>query len=103
MSDEGEDFPQGGPSPSVREILRVVENIFWWIFYPIGVGLYYLVYYLAFAVVFLLRLFYKPIAFVLLPIVYLLQVLWACFLAPFRFLAKFEVNLRHNYQSIYIR
>lgn len=84
--------------PAVQEIpltvpppLRTAWKAIYWIVWPIAVLVYWLLYYLAFAVLFLLKLVYRPLEFILLPVIYFAQFLFACLLAPFQVLAKFEV------------
>ena len=59
---------------------------------PIGLAIGHAVYYLAFSLFFVLRLLWQPLEFLLLPVLYLGEFFLRCFLAPFRFLAKFEVS-----------
>lgn len=99
MPDQAEDVPEGTSEPSTQDILGWILQIVWNICYPIGLGIYYFFYYICFGGVFVIRLLYQPLAFIFLPIVYLVQFLWQCFLAPFRFIAKFEVSLLLSSQN----
>lgn len=58
---------------------------------PVGFVLGNAVYYTTFGLVFLLQLLWRPLEFLLLPFLYLGEFVLRCILAPFRFLAKFEV------------
>jgi hypothetical protein len=91
MAASGENMPEPGADPQIRDLLLTAGKAIYWLGYPIVVGLYYGLYYLAFAVVFVLKLLYRPLEFTLLPLVCFAQFLFACLLAPFRFLARFEV------------
>ena len=79
--------------PSTQDILGWIWKIVWSICYPIVISIYYTFYYICFSILFLPKLLYEPLAFILLPIVYLVQFVWSCFLAPFRFIARFEVDM----------
>lgn len=48
-------------------------------------------YYVTFSLLFVLKLIWIPLEFLLLPLLYLGDFIIRCLLAPFRFLAKFEV------------
>lgn len=91
MSDQAEDLPEAPGDISAKDLLGYAWKGISSAIYLVGLGIYHGVYYLSFAIVFVLRLLYEPIAFILLPIVYIVKFIWQCFLAPFRFLAKFEV------------
>ena len=91
MSSEGEDIPEGGHDPSASDILSWIGHAIYWSVRAVGIALYYIIYYVYFAALFVLKLLWRPLEFILLPILHLLQFLWRCFLAPFQFLAKFEV------------
>lgn len=86
-----EDVAEPAIDPQTREVLQWGVTIAYWIAYPIAIAIYYASYYLAFGVLFVLKLIYHPLEFVLLPVLYLLRFLATCFLAPFQFLARFEV------------
>ena len=60
----------------------------WYILWPIGV----FVYYLAIAILSLVKLLYRPVGFLLQPIAYLGRFILACLVAPFHQLVKFEVR-----------
>ncbi|KAK5167342.1 uncharacterized protein LTR77_007041 [Saxophila tyrrhenica] len=90
MSTDGEDVPEAGNDPQLRDLVVTAGKAVYWVVYPVAIGLYYVLYNLAFAVVFILKLLYRPLEFLLLPVVYLGQFLFACVLAPFKFLARFE-------------
>ena len=59
---------------------------------PIAIGIGNAVYCITFGLTFVLRLLWQPLEFLLLPLFYLGDFALTCLLAPFRFLAKFEVN-----------
>ena len=63
-------------------------SILWYICWPVGV----LLYYLAIAVLTMIKLLYQPVGFLLQPLVYVGRFLLACLIAPFRLLVKFEVS-----------
>jgi hypothetical protein len=88
---ETEDVPEAALDPQVRDLAGWAAKVFYWTLWPIGIGIYYLLYYISFVVLFVLRLIYRPLEFILLPVFYLLQFVLNCLLAPFQFLAKFEV------------
>lgn len=60
-----------------------VSTFFW----AVGAVLYYL----AVGVFFILKLLYRPLAFLLQPVVYFGRFIYACIVAPFRLLVKLEV------------
>lgn len=66
---------------------------------PVGIFIGSIIYYVAFSVLFVLRLLWRPLQFLLLPVLYLGDFILRCILAPFRFLAKFEVMLRQRWKS----
>ncbi|KAK5133165.1 hypothetical protein LTR08_008101 [Meristemomyces frigidus] len=61
-------------------------SILWYICWPVGVFLYYL----AIAVLTIVKLLYQPVGFLLQPLVYVGHFILACLIAPFRLLVKFE-------------
>ncbi|KAK4543153.1 hypothetical protein LTR36_005931 [Oleoguttula mirabilis] len=61
-------------------------TILWYICWPVGM----LLYYLAVAVLFVLKLLYRPAGFLLQPFVYLGRFIVACLIAPFQLLVRFE-------------
>ena len=87
-----EDIQTPAADPQMLELLGSAGKILYWIIWPIAIALFYTLYYLAFAVLFILKLLYRPLEFVLLPVFYLLRFFGACVLAPFHFLARFEVR-----------
>ena len=86
-----EDVQEPAKDPVLRDILSVAGKTLYWISWPIGIGIYYLVYYMSFALLFVVKLVYRPLEFILLPVFYLLKFVFGCLIAPFQFLAKFEV------------
>ena len=91
MAEQAEDVPEAAYDPSSKDLAGWLWKAIYWTFWPIGISLYYIVYYASFAVLFVLRLLYRPLEFILLPVFYLLQFILNLLLAPFQFLAKFEV------------
>ena len=87
-----EDVQEPAADPAALELLAWVGTVLYWIVWPIAISLYYVLYYLALTILFVLKLLYRPLEFVLLPVFYLLRFLGACLLAPFQFLARFEVR-----------
>jgi len=63
-------------------------TISWYICWPTWLA----VYYLAVALLVVLKLLYQPIAFVLQPVVYFAKIIGTCLAFPFRLLAKLEVH-----------
>lgn len=63
-------------------------TIGWWICYPIAVVLWYL----AVVALFVLNLLYRPVAFLLQPIVYLGRFTLACLVFPFTLAARLEAS-----------
>ena len=63
-------------------------TVLWYICWPIAI----LIYYIAVAVLFVLKLLYRPVGFLLQPVVYLGHFILACLIAPFQLLAKLEVS-----------
>ncbi|GAB7362393.1 hypothetical protein MBLNU230_g2717t1 [Neophaeotheca triangularis] len=75
--------------PDVERIniyLSWTLTILYWICWPVGK----LLFYLAIVVLTILKLLYRPIAFLSLPLLYLGRFVLACLNAPFQLLAKFE-------------
>ena len=68
--------------------LAWLVTVLWWICYPVGI----IVYYVAIVVLTLLKLLYRPLAFVLQPVVYFGRFVLACLAFPFMLLAKLEVR-----------
>ena len=93
MAEASEDVQEPGFDPQIRDLAGWAGKAIYWTVWPIGIVVYYIVYYIAFAVLFVLKLVYRPLEFILLPIFYLLSFILNCLLAPFQFLAKFEVLL----------
>lgn len=79
------------PQPQLYGLLQLGWDAFVFVVKPIGLAISTTVYYLAFAIFFVLRLIWRPLEFLLLPVLYLGDFMLQCILAPFRFLAKFEV------------
>lgn len=94
MAASGEGVAPTARDPVVADILYWGYTIAYWIFWPIGIALYYVAYYASFALLFVIKLIWRPLEFVLLPLYYLGKFVLACFAAPFKFLAKFEVPKR---------
>lgn len=94
-----EDVQEPAFDPQIKDLAGWAWKGIYWIFWPIGISLYYLVYYISFAAGFVLKLVYRPLEFILLPVFYLLQFVLNCLLAPFQFLAKFEVHILHSRRS----
>lgn len=63
-------------------------TISWWICYPIGVVLWYLMV----VVLFVLNLLYRPVAFLLQPVIYLARFALSCLVFPFTLAARLEVS-----------
>lgn len=93
MAEASEDVQEPGFDPQIRDLAGWAGKVIYWTVWPIGIAVYYLVYYISFAVLFVLKLVYRPLEFILLPIFYLLSFILNCLLAPFQFLARFEVNI----------
>lgn len=68
--------------------LTLVYLVAYWLVYSVG----FILKNIAFAVWWVLRLIYRPIAFTLQPVVYLLRFLLTCLVLPFKALAKLEVG-----------
>jgi len=60
--------------------------VLWYICYPIGITIYYV----ALGLLFVLKLLYRHVAFLLQPLVYFGQLILACLIAPFELLGRFE-------------
>lgn len=88
-----EDVQESARDPVFQDILVTGGKILYWAAWSIGIVLYYLSYYLSFGVLFVMKLLYRPLEFILLPIIYFGRFLFACLLAPFQFLARFEVSI----------
>lgn len=63
-------------------------TVLYWIFWPVGK----LLLYLAILVLTTLKLLYRPVAFLSLPLLYLGRFMLVCLAAPFQLLAKLEVS-----------
>lgn len=72
-----------------NSVLRVCSIIGWWIYFPIWT----LLWYLAVTCLLVAKLLYRPVAFILLPFVYLGRFLLAMLALPFRVAARFEVSV----------
>jgi hypothetical protein len=96
MSD---DVAEPALDPNVRELLQWGTTIAYWIGYPVYVVLYYAIYYIAFGILLVLKLLYRPLEFILLPVFYLLRFIGSCLIAPFQFLARFEVQSSASEQA----
>lgn len=73
-------------------------TISWYIVWPVWLA----VYYLAGALLVVLKLLYQPIAFILQPVVYFGKIVATCLAFPFRLLAKLEVPSAHpQYEPAY--
>lgn len=70
-------------------VMAVVYPSLYWVVYAVG----WVLKTIAFTVLRLLRLLYRPVAFTLQPVVYLTQFLLACLALPFKAVVKFEVHL----------
>lgn len=92
MAEQAEDVPEAAYDPSSKDLAGWIWKGIYWTFYPIGISLYYVVYYVSFVVLFVLRLLWRPLEFILLPVFYLLQFVLNLLLTPFQFLARFEVG-----------
>ncbi|KAK3069653.1 hypothetical protein LTR53_011833 [Teratosphaeriaceae sp. CCFEE 6253] len=66
--------------------LATTVTVLWYICYPIAIGIYYL----AIAIIFALKLLYRPVSFLLQPLVHFGRFLLACLIAPLHLLARFE-------------
>lgn len=78
--------------PQFLGLLHLGWDVSVFVFKPIGLAIGNAIYYIAFGVVIVLRLLWRPLEFLLLPVLYLGDFIVRCTLAPFRFLAKFEVG-----------
>lgn len=70
-------------------VMAVVYPSLYWVVYAVG----WILKTIAFTVLRLLHLLYRPVAFTLQPVVYLTQFLLACLALPFKAVVKFEVHL----------
>ena len=73
---------------TANQIASGILQTLWYICWPIGVSLYYV----AVTIFSLLKLLYRPLGFLLQPLVYLGRFILACLAAPFHFLVRFEVS-----------
>ena len=80
------------PTNGTASYLDIALSILWYICWPIGV----LLYYVAIAVITIIKLLYQPVAFLLQPLIIVGHFILACLLSPFRLLVKFEVYGMHN-------
>lgn len=87
-----QDIPGRAVDPSTKDLIFWFGKIAYWTVWPIYTAIYYLLYYVAIALLYISQLIFRPLSFILAPFLYLAQFLWACFLFPFQFLAKFEVS-----------
>ena len=86
-----DEIPESGDDAQEITLLHWAGVLLWYICWPVGIAIYYIVYSVAAVVLFIAKLCWRPLAFVLLPVLYLGEFILACFTAPFRLLAKFEV------------
>lgn len=91
MSGPAKDFIDNPGDPALSDGLRLTVKIIWKILSPITGIAQLLVTYAFLSIAHILRLLYEPIAFTLLPVVFLVRFTWLCIVAPFRFAARFEV------------
>ncbi|KAF2484746.1 hypothetical protein BDY17DRAFT_309912 [Neohortaea acidophila] len=87
---DSENIPERAVDPSTKDLIFWIGKIAYWTVWPIYTAIYYVVSYLAVALLYIGKLIFRPLSFILAPLVYLARFLWACFLFPFHFLAKFE-------------
>ncbi|KAK5722555.1 hypothetical protein LTR15_005786 [Elasticomyces elasticus] len=66
--------------------LATTITVLWYICYPIA----FAVYYAAIALVFIAKILYRPVGFLLQPLLYLGRFTLACLIAPFELLGRFE-------------
>jgi len=78
------------PHYDYGKIALQVVIVLWQILWPIRA----LLYYLAILLLFILKLLYRPVAFLLQPLLFLGRFVVACLIAPFQLLVKLEVS-RH--------
>ncbi|KAK3717733.1 hypothetical protein LTR37_005504 [Vermiconidia calcicola] len=81
---------ESADDPTIKDLLLWAGKTLYWIVRPIGLSVYYVVYYISFAVLFVVRLLYRPLEFLLLPLVYFGRSVLQCLAAPFWFAARFE-------------
>jgi len=93
MSGPAKDFIDNTGDPALRDGLRLTVKIIWKILSPTAGVAQLLLTYAFLGVARILRLLYEPIAFILLPVAFLIRFTWLCVAAPFRFVARFEVIL----------
>lgn len=86
-------MPEAASDPQTADLLGWAGKTLYWILWPIGFAIYQGIYYFGFASIFVLKLAYKPLEFILLPVFYFGRFLLECLIAPFKFLAKFEVSI----------
>ncbi len=96
MADVAEDVQEPGFDPQIKELAGWAGTVIYWLVWPIGIALYNIAYYTSVAVLFVLKLIYRPLEFILLPVLYLLRFILNCLFAPFQFLARFEVRTNIN-------
>ena len=85
------------PPNGAVSYLDIALSILWYICWPIGL----LLYYIAIAVVTIIKLLYHPVAFLLQPLVVIGHFILACLLSPFRLLVKFEVGTSKAVPPLY--
>ncbi|KAK3681213.1 hypothetical protein LTR37_020927 [Vermiconidia calcicola] len=81
---------ESADDPTIKDLLLWTGKTLYWIVRPIGLSVYYIVYYILFAVLLVMKLLYRPLEFLLLPLVYFTRFVLQCLAAPLRFAAKFE-------------
>lgn len=86
-----QDIPERAVDPSTKDLIFWFGKIAYWTVWPIYTAIYYVLSYIAVVLLYIGKLIFRPLSFILAPFVYLARFLWACFLFPFHFLAKFEV------------
>lgn len=74
-----------------RELLASLLSAAWWTGYSVALVLWYIL----IAMSFVAQLLYRPIAFVLSPLIYIGRLILACVVFPFDVIAKFQVSLRN--------
>ncbi|KAK3673649.1 hypothetical protein LTR78_006554 [Recurvomyces mirabilis] len=72
---------------NVQSVFAVLTTYVIW---PIGLVVYYVLLYLAIAILFLAKILYTPVGWLLQPIIYMGQFLLIVLWTPFRLLAKLE-------------
>ena len=91
MSGPAKDFIDNSGDPALRDGLRLTVKFIWKILSPIVGAVQLLLIYAFLSIARILRLLYEPVAFILLPVSFLIRFAWHCIAAPFRFVARFEV------------